>query len=256
MARRLGGWPGRWRFLDAVNGERIGAPELAALYSEREALRAYGRPMARAEIGCALSHRSAYATVESEGLERAVILEDDAEPTPQLAVLLQADLPLGFDVVSFYTGSAVVRRKPAATVAGVQLHRATGKVDHTVGYLLSRSGARKLLAATHRIRRPSDWPIHPSDLAFYVTSPSLVLHSSDDSGIEAGRDEEAARVRGSGLGARLTRGAASYVTIPLLVKYLLYPERYLGLRDYYRREMESELKRLLPMRYRHIAHGR
>lgn len=257
MARRLAQWRGAWSFLDATDGEALAPAELAAVYRDAEALRAYGRSLSRAEIGCALSHRRAYEWIVAQGAGAAIVLEDDAEPSPSFAAFAASGTDFAFDVVSLYTSSALVRRRPEREVAGVALHRAAGMVTNTVGYLVSRRGAERLLQATRRICRPADWPVFPQDLAFYVSSPPLVRHDARDSGIESGRRDAIDRKhRYKAWTNWFTQGPVANLSIPLFIKYLCYRECYAGVRDYCRREIEPELKRWLPMVYRTVSQGR
>ncbi len=257
MSRRLASWRGTWSFLDATDGEALGSAELAAVYCEADAMRAYGRPLSRAEIGCALSHRRAYESILAQGVGAAIVLEDDAELSPFFMTFAAASIDLDFDVVALYTSSALVRRRPERVVAGVALHRAAGGVTNTVGYVVSRRGAGRLLQATGRICRPADWPVFPQDLAFYVSSPPQVWHDTRDSRIESGRREAIDRKhRYKAWTNWFTQGPVSNLSIPLFIKYLCYRECYAGVLDYCRREIEPELKRWLSMVYRTLSQGR
>lgn len=62
-----------YRFINAVNGKKLSDDELQEMV--------YDYPncmLTKGEIGCALSHLSIYTTMVNEGIEQALVLEDDA----------------------------------------------------------------------------------------------------------------------------------------------------------------------------------
>lgn len=248
MARRLAGWPGEWRFVDAVDGRTL-QQDLNAVYDEARALRTCGRRLSPPELGCALSHRRVYEIIARESVDTALVLEDDACFAAELARFPFWSLGSGFDIINLYTVSGLVRSRPHARRAGVALHRAAGRVDNTVAYVISAAGAAKLLAATQPIRSVADWPLPPERLDFYVAFPFPVQHPDSGSLIEGERERALSAQRATDRWARLTRGFLASLTVPLFIKYVLRRERYVDAADYYRREIAYKAKRLLPMFY-------
>lgn len=248
MASQLARWPGAWSFVDGVDGRSLSPAALAAVYDEAAALQTYGRPLSLPEIGCALSHRSVYEMVVRRRIESAIVLEDDACFGPELAAFPFWSYEPGFDVISLYSLSGLVRRRPQARRDGIALHRAAGKVDSAVGYVVSQRGAQRLLAAGRQVRAPADWPIAPERLEFYLALPFPVSHpNGEDSVIAAERE----RVRRGDACSPLTEGMLANVTIPLFIKYVLRRRRYIDAADYFRREIAYNVKRMLPMLYRY-----
>lgn len=82
------------RILDAVDGRRLDAAQLAALHDPAAARRHAGRALTRPEIGCALSHLAAYRHIAEQGLQVALVLEDDALLGRQFLGLLDRLVPL------------------------------------------------------------------------------------------------------------------------------------------------------------------
>jgi len=132
-------------FVRAVDGRRFG---------ERCA-----RPiMSRAETALALSHRKAWRRFLASGAEHAVVLEDDVH----LGREFRSILDLGwnrwpFDVVKletlFHKTWHARRGKPAGER---WLHRLGAEHLASAGYLISRAGARKMLAASRSLAEPID----------------------------------------------------------------------------------------------------
>ncbi len=248
IRQRLEKWPGEWSFVDAIDGAALPPESLDAVYSKTAALSRTGRLLAPGEIGCALSHRKVYGEILARDLDRAIVLEDDAVLGETFFVFPFDDPGVKFDVISFYTGNGLIRRRAAKVLGAVTLHRAENWVHNTVGYLVSREGARKLYKASSIIRSVADWPIYPDHLAFYVATPFPVTHEAGPSAIEELRqpllaDPKKSRHR---LLARLMDGNLGYVTIPLFLKYFLYRRYYDGPYNYFWREIAPEVKAMLP----------
>jgi glycosyl transferase family 25 len=107
------------------------------------------------EIGCYASHLKAHQRILSEGLPYALVLEDDARLTPDLPEVANAAIafaPEGWDVIHL---SATINR---AACAIHELRRGHHLIRHmrpprnSAGYLISRSGAAKMLRSSPRTR--------------------------------------------------------------------------------------------------------
>jgi glycosyl transferase family 25 len=254
IAQRLAAWNGHWSFLDAVDGASLSPEALARSYDESATIRRYGRPLSPGEIGCALSHRLAYQTILSRGLDSAIVLEDDAILSDDLTDFPFASLPAQFDVVNLFGRSGLVRRRAERQLGRYALHRAAGKIYGTVGYVVSRKGAERLLAASPVVSYPADWPVHPAKLSFFALSPPAVGHEDEDSQLSIEREHMRHRWRQTrGLRRSLTEGPLSNLAIPLFLRYAMERDCYLGLGDYCRREIEPHIKRMLPMVYRELG---
>ncbi len=132
----------------AVEGARLGAAELARLYSPELNARRFFRPLTPAEIGCYASHLQCARLIRERGLRAAVILEDDFVAGPHLPALLAAlaALPRPFDMVKLY--SNLTRRAPLQPLAGgYELCRFRRMPINALAYVLSAAGAEKFVRA-------------------------------------------------------------------------------------------------------------
>jgi GR25 family glycosyltransferase involved in LPS biosynthesis len=257
IRHKLENWPGEWSFIDAVDGRTLSPSILATSYDQLAAIRRNGRPMCLPEIGCALSHRRAYQEIIDRRLDRAIVLEDDAILGNSFAEFPFYTTGIDFDVINFFSEEALVCRRPARLVGGVGLHRAAGEVWNAVGYLVSQKGAAKLFAATQIIKTVADWPLYPTHLSFYLTVPYLIGHENGPSTMAA--DRQATRippVAANLLLSRTTEGIMAYITVPLFLKYFLYRSYYDGPYDYYWREIEREIRLMLPLYTRLDSDGK
>jgi glycosyl transferase family 25 len=107
------------------------------------------------EVGCYASHLLVHKRIVLEGLPCALVLEDDVELEIDLLPTIAAAIaaaPAGWDYIHL---SGLVRRTVyslAALPSGRHLVRHSRIPTNTGGYLISRSGAEKMLAPSLRIR--------------------------------------------------------------------------------------------------------
>jgi glycosyl transferase family 25 len=140
-------------FVRAVDGRRFGARCNSA--AEANPARP---PLSRAEAALTLSHRKVWRKLLASGAEHAAILEDDIHLGRRSKQALDLDwTQWEFDAVKLETLFHVVwlerRGRPAG---GRKLHRLGAEHLASAAYLISRTGARKMLAATRDLREPLD----------------------------------------------------------------------------------------------------
>ncbi len=66
----------------AVDGAELSEDELARAFDAKRSLAANRAPMTLGQIGCALSHDSIYRRMQTEGLDSALVIEDDIDFSP------------------------------------------------------------------------------------------------------------------------------------------------------------------------------
>ena len=135
--------------IDAVDGSKPLPPELLPYFDVRHV-------MDGGALGCYASHIKAWEQITLRSLPYALVLEDDAILPPGLGAILTdvvAALPKGWDMVHLGT----VPDRAVCEIANVG-HRKIVQFSRVppgaVGYLISRTGAKKLLRAKPRL-----WPI-------------------------------------------------------------------------------------------------
>ena len=146
------------RRIAAVDGAAIDPRQRIA--GEVRFTRQNGRPMLPGEYGCYRSHLLALETVATGDAEAAVIIEDDVELNDQLparAAAIHAALP-GAGVVKLLNHRARgFIRKATAAPGGVDIGRCLhGPQGSAACYLVTRSGARRLLGAIDVMTMPFD----------------------------------------------------------------------------------------------------
>ncbi|XP_075229791.1 glycosyltransferase 25 family member [Lycorma delicatula] len=142
------------KIVDAIDGQLLADDDLKKLnihLMEGYTDPYHKRPMKRGEIGCFLSHYSVWKEVLEDDLNNVIVLEDDVRFEPffrQKVYSLLAELKklqLKWDLV--YLGRKRLQEVEEAAVPGSQYLVYPGYSYWTLGYLLSKQGARKLVDA-------------------------------------------------------------------------------------------------------------
>jgi glycosyl transferase, family 25 len=146
-------------FVDSVDGRRLSAAELAGLYDDDAAKRRLGGSLLPAEIGCAASHLAAYRHIVADGIDVALVLEDDAllgqqfvTVLPRVVSMIHPALPQAVLL------SHVVRYSNWGARKVDRLHRLCRPYEAygAHAYLITRSGAAAMLTAMQRVRTVAD----------------------------------------------------------------------------------------------------
>lgn len=151
--------------ISAVYGASLSETELNRHYDNSLNKRIYRRPLSVGEIGCYLSHRKIWQIMADKGLEMALVLEDDAELAPELPAALETVKKLSrpWDLIKLYEPQD---KKPVARSISLDAQHSLCQYkkipSRTTGYLVSLSGATKLLKARKHFGRPVD-----DDMQFY-----------------------------------------------------------------------------------------
>lgn len=110
------------------------------------------------EIGCYLSHVRFWETVVARGLDHAIVLEDDVRCSPNLMEIVHQVLASGvpFDAVRL-SALRPIRGEPLAILpGGARIVLPTKNPSGTQGYLVSQTGARRMLQRLNTLSCPID----------------------------------------------------------------------------------------------------
>jgi glycosyl transferase family 25 len=135
------------------------------------------------EIGCHASHMKIWNFIVEQGLDHALVLEDDATLPPNLEALIEEiveALPDTWDVVRLCRQSKSSVRPLKALSAGRHLVRYSRVPLGSAGYLVSGRGARKLLRP-RIVRNPLDKEISQAwlfDLDVYGVVPNPIFQDN------------------------------------------------------------------------------
>lgn len=172
-------------FIEAVNGRDLNKDDITQVYSSEGTINTLGRELSRGEIGCALSHKTVYEKIVNDNIEISLILEDDIDFNLDLLTLL--DLKNEFQknwelvLLGHHTGYS----RNVDTTASIwnqmqltekyKLARPCEKGYGTYGYLITKSGAKKLLNHLNVIEKPIDHYTGDSKyLNLYIINPAPI----------------------------------------------------------------------------------
>lgn len=186
-----------YQTVDGIDG-RFGLPAQYESQIDRAAAQRHlGRAMSDGEFACALSHLSIYRQFLETDAEAAVILEDDAQIGADFAEVYNAlNMPACDLLFLDHRRTYVNPGRQISLTGGFSAYKIALPPFLANGYVISRRGAKHILANALPIKRPADWPCDLSDLDAYACHPRVVHHLSkaaSGSTLEAGR-----RVRTSG----------------------------------------------------------
>jgi glycosyl transferase family 25 len=184
-----------FELVDGVDGNALSSEEWGR-YSRRRSLLETGRPLARGELGCALSHLGLYERMQRESIPRAVIVEDDVVPTADLVpVLRELDrVPGDWDVVTLHALFDIADPTPVgdATIAGrYHVCRYRGPLFGAQCYAITRAAAARMLTVGSPVGLPADdllFRRFPARLRVYGIEPNVVHLGAFESEIVARSD--------------------------------------------------------------------
>jgi len=174
--------------LPAVDGARLSAQQVEAVYRRARFAPRYPFALGLPEIGAFLSHRAAWRRIADDGLDFAFIFEDDAALNPQLFASMLEFLAAERQAWEYAllpaaglepAGEIVARRGELAL-----LHPHAPPL-RAIGQVVSRAAAKRLLAATLPFDRPVDtllqmtWTTGQTILA---ATPTPIRDVSQESG--------------------------------------------------------------------------
>lgn len=171
-----------FEFVDAIDG-RHGLDPQYEDQIDRVLARRSGYILSDAEFACALSHIQVYRRIVSKNLAYAVVLEDDAQPSPALVEFLTGRYYHEADLIQLYCARPYVRWTgthelfhPYTSYLRTPRLQAAGCVAYTLSY----TAALHFLTHAVPVMKEADWPLCIEALIAKrqsrVISPSLVGH--------------------------------------------------------------------------------
>ena len=172
-----------FEFIDAVDGRFGLSSEFDHLIDRQNSKRnGIEGQLSDAEYACALSHCKVYERVVQEGIDWALVLEDDAIPTPELhQYLFEPENYCDSHITQLQFTATRVRMMGSKKLFGKYRSylRSVHFTSHsTAGYVISKFGANFMLNHCLPIRAVADWPNCVDDLVladrFRVVFPHIV----------------------------------------------------------------------------------
>lgn len=169
------------RRIEAVEGKLLKDDELGnfdvAGFRHR-----HGKIAMPAEIGCYFSHIKALEAIIAAPESYAVIVEDDVRFTSDfLSFILDATKVQGWDIIKLINHRMAAYREFGAVNSSYSIGRCLhGPLGSSAAYLVTREGARKLLAAIKPMSLPYDVALErgwSGDYELFTTNRPVVAFS-------------------------------------------------------------------------------
>ena len=180
MRERLNALGLQYEIIDAIDGKTANPATYQTRLRQDIARRTLGRELWLGEIGCYLSHYNLWQKIAAEKIPQAIVLEDDAGFAEGFAEVIADVLTLNcsWDIINLTAGRPELVDVAFYKLAGRDyiFGRPRRKLMCTHAYLISLSGAQKLLDICRTISEPIDrawghwWH---TKLAYFCVSPSL-----------------------------------------------------------------------------------
>lgn len=146
-----------YSFIEACDGRLIPTPPA---YDRARRLRLAGKELTQGEIGCYLSHLRAMAQMLAEGLDWAVIAEDDLVAAPDLAEVIAALAAIRhrLEIVKLECSENRPRgfRSIGPLTEGRTLARMANVTHGAAGYFITRPAAERFIRHSRSFFRPLD----------------------------------------------------------------------------------------------------
>lgn len=161
---------------EAVDWRALTANKQSDFYVSKVNRSVYFRPLTAGECGCYASHVEVWRRLLDSDEPWALVLEDDVEPMQGFDDVMDAvdQLPPEWDMIKLVgrTREKISRRHPLVASHGLVQYRRVPSL--TGAYVISREGARKVLASRVPFGRPIDIDLRwwwENDLRLFGVDP-------------------------------------------------------------------------------------
>ena len=169
-----------FEFFDAVDGRNFDVPS-HPVYNATLRRLFFGRDMKGGEIGVLLSHKAIYQKMIDEGIEKALVFEDDAILEPNFAIVAQAlvNTQSNYDLVRFLGSEKVskLEQKIVQPLWGVYtMNKLRTAPGGAFAYSVTLQGARKMLNVLDKVYLPIDTLMGHgwlNNMQNYIVQPGL-----------------------------------------------------------------------------------
>ncbi|MDT0596431.1 glycosyltransferase family 25 protein [Glaciecola petra] len=180
--------------IPAVDGEQLS--EQAIQTHTKADYRDYYKTLRVGEIGCYLSHRKCWERVLEKSLDYAIILEDDFVLEEDLGSLpeLLSNIEQSWDCIKLLEYPEKRNAVQSFAYGDKTLFRYDKIPSRTCAYVISKSGASKMLKHSEKVGRPVDIDFQywwESDIQVFGLKPYLVsVNTNEVSTIESPNSTE------------------------------------------------------------------
>ncbi len=207
LLEKLGSLELEFRLHFGVDG-RLGMPEQFEEFVDRDAARKkHDRDLSDGELACSLSHRAIYQQMLEQGLDGALVLEDDAIVDERLFNFVAQESYRGADLIMLDHSHARVHGPHKVLRDGSVARKLSLPSCLTTAYSISGRACRHLLEASTPVMDLADWPGDICSLGALVLDPPIVARPDPIAGTSHLREARAELTNGHSSPARLFQAA-------------------------------------------------
>ena len=187
--------------LTAVDGDDLTPDEMRSVIGRKPVLYRWLRDLSPSEIGCYLSHRTAWEPIAGSGRTGGFVFEDDFVAGPDLFAVMTAISRLNFSefpvMIKMYVAeqdagfryrTRLEMQRPLTDEIRLRLPRRAP--DETVACYISAMGAGKLVKKSRALYRPADDAVRrvwETGVTVFTVLPAPVRHGDGPSLVGPGR---------------------------------------------------------------------
>lgn len=175
----------KFEFIAAVYGKDLTQLQVDEVYDECLSQAVFGRGLSLGELGCALSHLSIYQKMVNEGIETALILEDDVDISDDIHDIFKSteQFPKNWELMlcGYYSETATEKASLSSfwekryVTSSHQSVRLVEIAYGTHGYIINHRGAKRLLKTLKTITKPIDhYTGSEHYLNMYALTPRII----------------------------------------------------------------------------------
>jgi glycosyl transferase family 25 len=182
-----------FEFFPGVDGRKLSNDEILEYYDSNKANKYSGRDLTRGEIGCALSHKYIYKTINNNNIQRAIVLEDDIiidQKFPQIVSYLEHLAIDNYIIKMDITEKQTVPWHKIHLGDRYSIEHPLSSVAYTWGYYIDIKAAKTMLKIIDKIFLVADyWVYFKSFIKLRILSEKIIS-DNDSFESEIGEREE------------------------------------------------------------------
>lgn len=170
-----------YEFFEAVDGKQLSQSEITKIYDSKTAKKLRKVDLLIGEIGCSLSHLGVYKKMLAQGIQQAIILEDDAVIEDGFLQVINEirHFPNDWELILLGHGNAKydckIKQTTLNNLPDYYLYQSIAKLPGMYGYIINQQGATKILDANQKIYHCIDYFTGNYKIVnFYAIYPPVV----------------------------------------------------------------------------------
>ena len=172
----------KYKVIYGINGrEYYKSNKLDELVDFKKLYNTIGRKFSPSEIGGAASQLKIYKYIVKKKIDQAIIMEDDAYPSAQMAEWIKQKIQVkNNEVLGFYAypGGFIEKKIKRKSLKNINIHKAAKHLYNCSCYQINKHTAKKILKITKgKVIGFADWPFNTirDNISINITIPFMAI---------------------------------------------------------------------------------